>query len=372
MSRLGRVARAAVTAGSVLAVAGTAHSWWNLRRLRVLPGGTTMGAPRVSVLLPARDEAGSIGHCLSALRAQRDAPDLEILVLDDRSSDGTEAVVRHHLGDPRVHLFGGDSEPPKGWNGKAWACHRLSEKATGQVLVFVDADVVVAPDALARMVSLLAPGEVQAVSPYPRQLASTWAERIVQPLLQWSWATLLPLGLAERSPRTTLVAANGQLLAITRDAYDTVGGHAAVRGEVLDDVALFQQLKRARLRGVLADGTDVATCHMYEGWSELRDGYSKSLWSATGSPAGAATLVALAFLAYLLPPVAALLGSRTGAVGYGAAVVGRAVVADRVGGRVWPDSLLHPASVLAFAYLTARSWVGRRRGTLTWKSRPLP
>ena len=372
MSSGRRIARAAVAAGSVLAVAGTAHSWWNLRRLRVLPRGTTMGAPRVSVLVPARDEAGSIGHCLTSLRALRDVPDFEILVLDDRSSDGTDAVVRHHLDDPRVHLFEGDDEPPDGWLGKTWACHRLSERATGQVLVFVDADVVVASDAVARMVSLLAPGEVQAVSPYPRQIASTWPERIVQPLLQWSWATLLPLGLAERSQRTSLVAANGQLLAITREAYDIVGGHAGVRGEVLDDVALFQQLKRAGLRGVVADGTDVATCHMYEGWGELRDGYSKSLWSATGSPAGAAAFVALTFLAYVLPPLAALLGSRTGAIGYGAAVVGRVVVADRVGGRVWPDSLLHPASVLTFGYLTARSWFGRRRGTLTWKSRPLP
>jgi hypothetical protein len=222
------------------------------------------------------------------------------------------------------------------------------------------------------MVALLAAGDVDAVSPYPRQLALTWAERTVQPLLQWSWATLLPLGLAERSARTSLVAANGQVLAITRDAYDAAGGHEEIRGEVLDDVALFQQLKRVGRRGVLADGTDVATCRMYESWSDLRDGYSKSLWSATGSPVGAAALVFVMALAYVLPPVAALFGSRIGAVGYVGAASGRALVARRVGGRVWPDSLLHPASVATFGYLTARSWVGRRRGSLTWKSRPLP
>ncbi len=215
-------------------------------------------------------------------------------------------------------------------------------------------------------------GELDAVSPYPRQIALTWPERIIQPLLQWSWATLLPLGLAEHSPRTSLVAANGQLLAITRDAYDDIGGHAGIRGEVIDDVALFQQLKRAGRRGALADGTDVAACRMYEDWSDLRDGYSKSLWSATGSPAGAAAFVAVMALAYVVPPVAALFGSRVGAVGYVGAVTGRALVAHRVGGRVWPDSLLHPASVIGFGYLTARSWVGRRRSTLTWKSRPLP
>ena len=101
----------------------------------------------------------AIGHCLTSLRAQVDVPELEILVLDDRSSDGTDAVVSHHLEDPRVHLTRGETEPPAGWLGKPWACHRLAEKATGQVLVFVDADVTLAPDAVARMVTLLAVGE---------------------------------------------------------------------------------------------------------------------------------------------------------------------------------------------------------------------
>ncbi len=355
-----------------MAVAGAVHSWWNLRCLRVLPRAVPEQLPRVSLLVPARDEAATIGQCLTSLRRQLNLPDVEILVLDDRSSDGTSEVIAHHLEDPRVHLTRGETEPPAGWLGKPWACHRLSESATGQVLVFVDADVTLAPDAVARSLTLLAEGELDAVSPYPRQIALTWSERMIQPLLQWSWSTFLPLGPAERSPRTSLVAANGQLLAISRDAYDTVGGHASIRGEVIDDVALFQQLKRVGRRGALADGTDVAACRMYEDWNSLRDGYSKSLWSATGSPVGASALVALMALAYVVPPVAALLGSRVGAIGYVGAVGGRAWVAHRVRGRMWPDSFLHPLSVIGFGYLTARSWVGHRRGSLTWKSRPLP
>ncbi len=372
MSYRPRLATATVAAGSALAVAGALHSWWNLRQLRVLPHPGTASRSRVSALVPARDEAGTIGHCLTSLREQVDVPDLEIVVLDDRSSDGTAQVVAHHLGDPRVTLMTGVDEPPAGWIGKTWACHRLSQEASGSVLVFVDADVTLAPDALSRMLALLTAGGVDAVSPYPRQRAVTWGERVVQPLLQWSWSTLLPLRLAERSPRTSLVAANGQVLAITRDAYDDAGGHEAIRREVLDDVALFQQLKRVGRRGALADGTDVASCRMYDGWPELRDGYSKSLWSATGSPVRAAALLGLLALAYVIPPFAALFGSRVGAVGFAGAVGGRALVAHRVGGRVWPDSLLHPASVVAFGYLTTRSWVGRRRGSLTWKSRLLP
>ncbi len=372
MSRRPRLAPAAVAAGSALAVAGAAHSWWNLRQLRVLPRPDSPARSRVSLLVPARDEADTIGHCLTSLRGQIGVPDLEIVVLDDRSSDGTAQVVAHHLDDPRVKLMTGTDEPPGGWIGKTWACHRLSLEASGSVLVFVDADVTLAPDALRRMLALLSVGGIDAVSPYPQQRAVTWSERTVQPLLQWSWSTLLPLRLAEQSPRTSLVAANGQVLAITRDAYDESGGHETIRGQVLDDVALFRQLKRVGRRGALADGTDVATCRMYDGWSELRDGYSKSLWSATGSPGRAAALLGLLSLTYVVPPLAALFGSRVGAFGYAGAVGGRALVAHRVGGRVWPDSLLHPASVIAFEYLTVRSWVGRRRGTLSWKSRPLP
>ncbi|MFL6288469.1 MAG: glycosyltransferase [Actinomycetes bacterium] len=373
---MGRFARTTVALGSALAIVGTAHAWWNLRQLRVLPAAprdpSTPTTPTVSVLIPARDEAGTIGRCLLSVRAQRSVQVAEILVFDDRSSDGTAQVVRHHLVDARARLIESESEPPAGWLGKPWACHELASAASGAILVFVDADVVLAPEALARIVDQIRTGVADAVSPYPRQVAITWAERLVQPLLQWSWATLLPLRAAERSARTSLVAANGQVLAITQEAYTECGGHAAIREQVLDDVALFQQLKRVGRRGVLADGTDVATCHMYDDWASLRDGYSKSLWAATRSPAGGVAVASILTTAYVAPAAAMVLkGSRTGTAGYLAAVAGRALVAHRVSGRVWPDSLLHPISIAAFDYLLARSWVQRVRGRLTWKGRPV-
>jgi glycosyltransferase involved in cell wall biosynthesis len=373
-----RLVRASVTVGTALALAGTVHSWWNLRQLRVLPKTTPetnapSNASQVSVLIPARDEAARIGRCLLSVRAQRWVNLTDILVFDDRSSDGTAQVVQHHLTDQRVRLIESADEPPAGWLGKAWACHQLASQASGEILVFIDADVTLNPDALARIVAHLQTGHADAVSPYPRQVAITAPERLIQPLLQWSWATLLPLRAAERSDRSSLVAANGQVLAVTRDAYDECGGHQAIRARVLDDIALFQQLKRVHRRGVLTDGTDVATCRMYEDWPSLRDGYCKSLWAATRSPAGGAGVAAVLSLAYVVPAAAMILrGSRTGALGYAAAVAGRALVADRVGGRVWPDSLLHPASIAAFDYLLARSWAQRVRGTLSWKDRSVP
>ncbi len=364
---------AAVTAGSATALAGTVHTAVNLRRLRVPPVDPAPVTERVSVLLPLRDEAHRVAPCLRSLLAQVRVPDLQILVLDDGSADGTADVVRSVVaGDPRVTLLdGGPDRPPDGWLGKPWACHRLAQRATGDVLVLVDADVVLAPTAVAATVELLRSAGLDLVSPCPRQLTGSAAERLVQPLLQWSWLTTLPLGAAERSPRESLAAANGQLIAVDAGAYRAAGGHAAVRGEVLDDVALMRAVKRSGGRGTVADGTAIATCRMYQGWTDLEAGYTKSLWSAFGSPVGAAAVVTGLGVAYVLPAAAALRGSRVGLAGYAAGVAGRALVARRVGGRVWPDALAHPVSVGLFGYLAAQSWRRKRRGELQWKGRPV-
>jgi hypothetical protein len=370
---------ATVAAGAVAAWVATAHTAYNLHRLRTPPTNPPAVAERVSILVPARDEAARIGPCIAALLASQGLRDVEVLVLDDASTDGTADVVRRvAAGDPRLTVLDGGSDPvPDGWLGKTWACHRLARAATGSVLVFVDADVVVAPHGIAASVSLLRFAGLDLVSPYPRQEADGALPRLVQPLLQWSWATLLPLGLAESSPRESLVAANGQLLLIDSRAYTECGGHDTVRGEVLDDVALLRAVKRSGGRGVVADGTHVATCRMYDDAGSLVEGYTKSLWSAFGSPAGAAAVVGLLSWLYVVPPVAMLAGPTPrarawGATGYAAGITGRALVARRTGGRVAPDVAVHPASVVAFGALVAESWRRHRAGTATWRGRTLP
>jgi hypothetical protein len=110
---------------------------------------------------------------------------------------------------------------------------------------------------------------------------------------------------------------------------------------------------------------------MYDSWAAVRSGYTKSLWSAFGPPPAAAAVVGLLSFAYVLPAVTALGGSRVGAIGYAGGVAGRVLAGRRVGARVWPDALAHPLSVLAFGWLTVASHVGRRRGTLVWKGRPV-
>jgi hypothetical protein len=202
-------------------------------------------------------------------------------------------------------------------------------------------------------------------------VAVTAAERLVQPLLQWSILTFLPLRVAERSPRPSMSAANGQLLAVDARAYRRAGGHAAVRAEMLEDIALLRAVKRSGGRGGTVDGSRLATCRMYDGWPAVREGYAKSLWSAFGSPAGAVATCGLLGLAYVLPPLAALRGFRPGLVGYLAGVAGRAAVGRRVGSRVLPDAFAHPLSIAMFSWLTGQSVARRRRRSLTVRGRRL-
>jgi len=372
-----KVGRAVVTAGALASTVLTAQVAINLTRIKTPRRPDRRLAERVSVLLPLRNEAHRVTPCLEALLAQEGVDELEIIVLDDGSTDGTADVVRNVVGtDPRVKLLDADDvDPPQGWLGKPWACHRLAAEANGSVLVFVDADVVLAPHAIAASVSLLRESGTQLVSPYPRQAAESPLERLTQPLVNWSWMATLPMVLAEtRHP--AFAAAIGQFLVIDAVAYRSAGGHESVKGHVVEDVEVLRSLKRAGFHGIPVHGSDLATCRMYDGAAEVYDGYTKSLWSVFGSTAGAAGGVAAMVLIYVLPPVAAVVARDRvtrvwGSVGYASAVAGRVMVAQRTGERVWPDALAMPASIGAFATLTVMSLLRRRRGSTTWKGRPL-
>jgi hypothetical protein len=360
-----------------LSVLGALHAMVNVLLLRRPPAPPPPVRRAVTVVLPVRDEEDHVAACLAALLAQQGVDDLQVVVVDDGSTDATAARVRAET-DPRVRLVTADP-PPAGWLGKPWACTTgvAVAEAAGRagddaVLVFVDADVRLFPDAVAAAVAVLDAQALDLVSPWPRPLAGSAAERLVQPLAPWLWATTLPLRPAERSSRPSLAAANGQFLVVTGRGYRRAGGHATARGAVLEDIALLRSVKRAGGRGGPIDGSRLAACRMYDGWPALRDGYTKSLWAAVGgSPAASVAAAGVLTAVWVLPAVAALGGSRVGVAGYLAGVLGRAAVAMRTGSRVWPDVLAHPLSILVFDGLVLRSVAAHRRGTLSWRGRPI-
>jgi hypothetical protein len=363
-----------VTASVVGAL--TLHAGVNAALLYRPPARPPRTERAVAVLLPLRDEAARVGPCLRALLEQRDVPGLEIIVLDDGSTDGTADLVRSIAGQ-RVRLITG-GPPPPGWLGKPHACAQLAASTAAEILVFIDADVVLTPHAVAAAVALLdridnnssgtdSDDGVDLVSPYPMVVG----QHLVQPLLQWSWLTFLPLRAMRRSPQESLAAAAGQFLVVRAAAYAAAGGHGAVRDRVLEDIGLARAVKRSGGRIALADGSTLATCRMYPSWRELTNGYAKSLWASFGSPAGATTVVTLLIWLYVLPFAAMLTGSMAGAVGYLLAVAGRVVAARATGGRWFPAAFAHPLSILIFSWLVVVSFTRRRRGRLRWKGRPV-
>ena len=346
-----------------------------LFNLAVWPRGRANGriSGRVSVLIPARDEAETIERCVRAALAC--APD-EVLVYDDDSSDPTAAIVAGIAAeDARVRLLRGVPLPP-GWVGKPHACHRLAEAAAGDVLVFLDADTEATPECLARIGSVFDDFRADVVTAGTRQETGTWAERTIIPLLHLTYVAWLPLPLVWRSPDPRFLVANGQLLAIRRAALEAAGGWPAVRAEVVDDMALCRRVKETGGRVVFADGHRMARCRMYRGASEVWRGFSKNLAEGVGGTAGGVlgviALYGLAFVAPYAGLAAALLGAPTlllpSLAGVAANVAIRVALALRLR-QPAEGILLHPFAVLGLLAIAVNSFRWSRRGDIRWRGR---
>lgn len=371
-----RATRLLAQAGASASVALLAHTIVNLALVRSpRPDASLRVTERVSILIPMRNEAHRLRPCVESVLAQVGLQDAEVLILDDGSDDGTgdlvRAIVRDH---PRVRVIsGGDGPLPTGWLGKPWACERLGREATGDVLVFLDADVVLEPGAIAAAVTDLRAQGQALVSPYPAQDAHTWLERLTQPMVSWSWIATLPMPLSDTT-RPTWSAAIGQFLVIDAEAYRAAGGHRPVAHFVVEDVEVLRNLKRHGHRGGPVNGGFLARCRMYSSTQEVIAGYEKSLWSVFGSSTRALAMAAAMVGIYVAPPVIAVATRerstrRWGMVGYLAGVAGRAAVARTTQERVWPDAFTMPTSAAAFAALTVRSMMRHRDGALRWKGR---
>lgn len=258
--------------------------------------------PRVSVLIPARDEAVNLPGVLAAWE-RVDYPDWELVVLDDHSTDETPRLLEAATAtNPHLRVLRG-RDLPGGWLGKNWACQQLSEAATGELLLFADADVTPSPQALAASVALLEREQADALSGFGHQDTSHWSSRAVVPLvMEIPLAGFLPMRLAVSRPEPSLAAAVGQWFLFRSDAYQRIGGHAAVRGHVVEDVSLATLVKRSGMRLVPALAHDVLRVAMYRDFAELWRGFSKNISNAGGGGLGGFAVVQVpATFAFLLP-----------------------------------------------------------------------
>lgn len=353
----------------------------NLRRLRRLgeyPVPSQL--PTVSVLVPARNEVANIGPCVSSLLAQR-YPHYEVLVLDDDSTDGTARVLASlRKRDGRFHVLRGEPLPP-GWLGKHWACHQLAKRAEGDLLLFTDADTRHHPHALRDAVAALGAEKADLLTAFPKEDVVSWAERLLVPILHLSFLSLIPLHLAYRLRAPMLSATIGQFMLFRRDAYEMIGGHAAVRQHAADDLALGRRIKAAGLRWRVADGGARVSCRMYRSFRQVYDGFGKNLFATFEYNVPLFLLAALWLgLAFLEPPaVLALKLAGVPLKGFSTELAALSVLASLL---LWGIShrrfrvpihlaLFYPASVLLMILIALRSMVLTLNGRATWKGRTL-
>jgi chlorobactene glucosyltransferase len=276
------------------------------------------GAPLISVCVPARNEERNIGRCVEALLAQT-YPNFEVIVLDDRSTDATTGILlgfappRTSVRGRRNHILKviNGSDLPPGWAGKPHALSQASAAARGEWLCFVDADTFVTPDALAAVYVKALETKADLFTIMTRQIMLTFWERAVLPLVMLG----LSIGFSPRKvndPRRKDAIANGQFIFIKRAVYEGVGGHAAIKGSIVEDKDLALLVKGKGYRLVVADGREVASTRMYTSLSEMWEGWTKNIYLGLRDDRGLLLLgvfgAFLAFTAALLLPLWAVAG----------------------------------------------------------------
>ena len=324
---------------------------------------------RVAILLPVRNEAENIERILNELLAQVNLKDFQIIVINDNSEDKTAAIASDFKS-PQITLLNAPAPQP-GWIGKVSALdfglNRLSN-ANSEYIISIDADVSFKADAISRAIATAQDLNLDFLSPYPRQIAVTWTERLIQPLLQWSWMSTVLLRGAEKIPMKSTVICNGQFLVMKTQSLIKSGGFAAVSQYVLDDIELGRAFVRAGFRGVVIDGSELAATRMYSSFSEIKAGYGKSLHRAFGGVICALFVTLFMALSAIIPMLYSLSGNILALAALIAVVATRMLSAYSSSSRI-RDCFLHPISALLFLYLLYYSW--SHRSQVQWKGRTI-
>ena len=265
----------------VFAAIPAAITWQNLKIFCTSPQEECLEP--VSVLVPARNEERVLDGFIRNILASRGVQ-LELVVLDDASTDSTaQCVSQWSDRDPRVRLVHG-KKLPQGWCGKQHACYQLAESARFDTLLFLDADVTVQPDAIARSVAFLNRSKVDLGSGFPHQETPTVAGWLLLPLIHFVLLGYLPLSRSRLSNDPSLAAGCGQLFITTRSAYDKAGGHAVIKSSLHDGIMLPRAFRKAGLRTDIFDASDIASCRMYETNRDVLQGITKNATEGIGAP----------------------------------------------------------------------------------------
>jgi glycosyltransferase involved in cell wall biosynthesis len=324
--------------------------------------------PLVSIIIPARDEARVIERTVRAFLAQT-YPHFELIVVNDRSADATGAILRS-IEDERLVVIDGE-EPSAGWLGKPWALHQGSLRAHGEILLFVDADVIYAPDTLRAAMATFEQRRPTLLTLLPFFEMRGIGENASMPMLAITCFTFLPTWLSNRTRGVALAIGGGTGNLVLRDAYDAAGGHEALKDSVVDDVALARLIRRSGGLTAVVRGDDLIALRMYHGLREVIEGFTKNAFAVFGRNYAVAFLVAIGCIAFhILPYALALTGDRISIATVVVITATRLILFRSLRYRLDNALLLHPVMCAIWLWIFLRStWLTGVRRKLLWRGR---
>lgn len=322
--------------------------------------------PLVSVVIPARNEERDVGETVRRFLAQT-YRDLEIIVVNDRSTDGTQAVLDSV---PGIRVIAG-SEPPPGWLGKPWALQQGIAASRGEILLLVDADIHYEPWTVAAAVDHLRKSGVAMIALMPRIVMETLWERLVMPMLALTLFSFLPTWFVNRTRGKLFAIGGGTGNMLWRADHDAAGGHEALKDAVVDDVATARLLRHSGRRTAVVRSDDGVSVRMYHGRREVMGGFTKNVFAVFNcSYALTFLFVAGSIIFHVLPYALAIAGSAIDIATILLITVTRLVLFSSLGYSLLHALLAHPLTVLIWVWIALRSaWITGVRKRLMWRGR---
>jgi chlorobactene glucosyltransferase len=325
--------------------------------------------PLLSVIIPARDEERAIARTVRAMLAQT-YPQLEIVVVNDRSTDATADVLAS-FDDPRLVVVHATEDPPAGWLGKPWALHQGSQRARGELLLFVDADVIYEPDAIAAAVAHLEARRLPMLALFPHLEMHGFWEHVIMPNLAVFAFSVLPVWLTNRTRIPVLAVGGGPGNLVRREDYDACGGHESLRDAVVDDVGLARLMRRRGRRTEVVRAENMISVRMYHGLGEIVRGFTKNAFPVINRNYFAGVLfLAGAIVVHILPYALALTGNGMWIAVVALITAIRLILFAAIGYRLDNALLGHPLMIAMWCVILLRSiWFTGIRRQLHWRGR---
>lgn len=328
--------------------------------------------PKVSILVPARNEERNIDICIKSLLNQ-DYPNYELIILDDNSIDNTLKICKKFENLPNYRIIKGLSLP-NDWLGKNWACHQLANQSNGEILIFTDADNFHHQNSVRNTVQYFQKYKLGMMSAFPQQITNTFSEKLIVPIIDLLIYSGLILWTTYKLKNKLFAAANGQWIAFTRDTYFKIGGHQAVKNKIVEDLSLSRLAKSCGIKTMTTSGTGVVFGKMYNNFTEIWNGLSKNIYGLTDyKPIPFILLLIIVIICGILPYLY-LFHSE---LYYFAVIIvvlnifGRILLAYKYKHNYFVAVIFHPISLLLLVLIGVNSYYKSSYGKLKWKDREI-